>query len=147
MPHTRHRHSSRPSLIRLRCLTPGCRGELFYVPRRWSPDPLQPLRLARRQLLDPTRWAVSGVGTDGSITAYDEDDVVDDFWTAEVEAWWSRCRSCGCLHYLPAPKTRAVVAAAAARGEPFVRLAPLFVVGGSTVPGSNERSRRAGRSW
>jgi hypothetical protein len=104
---------------------------------------LQPLRPRRRQLLEPTRWAVSGVGTDGSITAYDEDDVRENFWTAEVDAWWSRCRSCECLHYLPAPETRALVAAAVARGEPSVRLAPLWDSGrGPIVVTDGDRVER-----
>jgi hypothetical protein len=97
--------------------------------------------VARRQLLDPTLRAASGYGTDGSITAHDEDDVREDFWTAEVYGWWSRCGSCGCLHYLPAPETRALVAAAAARGEPFVRLAPLSVRQPSSRPRRRPRAR------
>jgi hypothetical protein len=125
MPTTRRRNA-RSSLIRLRCLNwPYCRGSLFYVPRHRPPaDPLQPLRPFRRgPWHDPTLWAVTGVGTDGMSTALDGDDVREDFWTAEVHQWLSRCPNCGHLHYLPAPETRAQVAAAVAKGQPFVTLA------------------------
>lgn len=109
-------------MIRLRCLNwPYCRGSLFYVPRRppagFEPEPF---RRDRRKLPDPTIWAVSGVAIDGSITPHDGDDERDDFWTADVDGWWSRCSDCGDLHYLPAPETRAQVAAAVATGQLFV---------------------------
>jgi hypothetical protein len=54
---------------------------------------------------------------------HDGEDVRDDFWTAEVDGWWSRCPDCGDLHYLAAPETRAQVAAAVARGQLVVTLA------------------------
>lgn len=122
MPTTRRRRSARSSLIRLRCLNwPHCRGSLFYVPRRppagFEPEPF---RRDRRKLPDPSVWAVSGVGTDGSIAPHDGEDVREDFWADPVAAWWARCSACGDLHYLPAPETRVQVAAAVAKGQLFV---------------------------
>jgi transposase len=88
-------------------------------------DPLQPFRPFQRLLANPANYATSGLAADGSITPRDGEDVLDDFWTAEVEWRLSERLCCGCRHYLPAAETRALVAAAAASGQRYVRLAPL----------------------
>jgi hypothetical protein len=86
------------SRIRLRCPSwPDCKDHLFYVPRR-PPADLGPIGRHRRTLLYPAMYAVSGVGTDGSVTGHDGEDVREDFWTDPVAGWWSGCQSCGSLH-------------------------------------------------
>jgi hypothetical protein len=98
---------------------PDCKDHLFYVPRR-PPADLGPIGRHRRTLLYPAMYAVSGVGTDGSVTGHDGEDVREDFWTDPVAGCGPAARVAGASTNLPAPETRAQVAAAVARGERFV---------------------------